>query len=376
MISFTTYLIESAFSSQNWSHNGKFDYCERVISKLLSGETIYCGVKTRETPVTIDMFDVSKLKALYNSLLDSSYKDFDKCVLPKYKNTVSWTKLFKGDFSGYDKGLASKNKGNAFEEEFVKNFFSIYKQELESALRLKTPIVIDDLENSISSDGELNTRRPLTIQGGMLKCFAIGQKDNNIGRAVTDVTIYPENDEPLYLSLKYGSTVTFVNVGIRKELPVQAIMDNAPQNFTQKGKMLLDLFGIDTDKFCNAFNSYSKKSSKSAKIEVDTTNNIDKKRLMEFIKSVVGYGYVLVHRDAKGKVHYYDMRTEKDMISMIGNDIESCIVKYPTSSEKRVDIFVELKGLSLKFNIRSKDGGQYPTHIMSDYKIKHWSDNI
>ena len=126
---------------------------------------------------------------------------------------------------------------------------SIYKQELESALRLKTPIVINDLENSISNDGELNTRRPLTIQGGMLKCCAIGQKDDNIGRAVTDVTIYPENDEPLYLSLKYGSTVTFINVGIRKELPVQAIMDNAPQNFTQKGKMLLDLFGIDTDKY-------------------------------------------------------------------------------------------------------------------------------
>lgn len=370
MLSLKKYILESAFNTSNWAHKGKYDYCERVVSMLLSGETIYCGDKKRESPVDLSMFDEDKLKKLYNSLIGSSVKDFDNCVLPKYKSTVSWTKLFKGDFSGYKNGLASKNKGNAFEEEFVKNFFTRYKQELEQALGLASPIVMNDVESSISSDGELNTRRPLTIQGGILKCIAKGQKDNNIGRAVTDVTIYPENSEPLYLSLKFGSTVTFVNAGISKDLPEQAIRDNAPQNFTPKGKMLLDLFGIDTDKFCNVFNSYKKDASKSAKVEVDTTNDIDKKRLMEFIKSVVGYGYILVHRDAKGTVHYYDMRTEQDMLDVIGNDIESCVIKYPTGSEKRVDIFVELKGLSLKFNIRSKDGGQYPTHIMSDYKIK------
>jgi hypothetical protein len=72
-----------------------------------------------------------------------------------------------------------------------------------------------------------------------------------------------------------------------------------------------------------------------------------------------------------GKIHYYNLMTPKDLDNFIGK-IQSMEILYPQNGEaKRVDIVLETSNLKIKFNIRSKDGGIEPTHLMSDYTIKH-----
>ena len=49
---------------------------------------------------------------------------------------------------------------------------------------------------------------------------------------------------------------------------------------------------------------------------------------------------------------------------------KSCIVYYggKKGKAKRIDVMVMTDKLELNFNIRNKEGGIYPTHIMCDYK--------
>ena len=58
----------------------------------------------------------------------------------------------------------------------------------------------------------MNQSRPLL--GGSSGLY-VGAKQKNIGSTVTDITTFwgPKKD-PVYLSLKYGSTLTFINSGV------------------------------------------------------------------------------------------------------------------------------------------------------------------
>ena len=49
---------------------------------------------------------------------------------------------------------------------------------------------------------------------------------------------------------------------------------------------------------------------------------------------------------------------------------KSCIVYYggKRGKAKRVDVIVQTSKMELNFNIRNKQSGIYPTHIMCDYK--------
>ena len=49
-------------------------------------------------------------------------------------------------------------------------------------------------------------------------------------------------------------------------------------------------------------------------------------------------------------------------------------VKYggKTSAGKRVDIEIDTPNITLKINIRNKQGGVYPSHIMCDYIFKSY----
>ena len=42
------------------------------------------------------------------------------------------------------------------------------------------------------------------------------------------------------------------------------------------------------------------------------------------------------------------------------------------SAGKRVDIDIETPFITLKINIRNKQGGVYPSHIMCDYTFKKY----
>ena len=69
----------------------------------------------------------------------------------------------------------------------------------------------------------------------------------DIGESVTDITMTIDSG-PIYLSLKLGTTTTFFNVGVRTILTPEEIKSYNIKN--KDGLKLLELFGIDANKFC------------------------------------------------------------------------------------------------------------------------------
>ena len=76
-------------------------------------------------------------------------------------------------------------------------------------------------------------------------------------------------------------------------------------------------------------------------------------------------GYWMVHRKGK-KVEFYEMTRAR---MRKASTIKSIKILYPKKGEaKRIDIEVVTPLYIFKFNIRNKQGGLYPSHIMCDYK--------
>lgn len=119
------------------------------------------------------------------------------------------------------------------------------------------------------------------------------------------------------------------------------------------------------------YNVHKTKRIKSNKTTIDITNDIHKVKFFDFLKSIIGCGFILVHL-IDNEVYYLDLRTEDDLNKFIGDVIKNATIKYPNDGNaKRIDIDVELSNIKFNFNIRSKNGGIYPTHFMADYKILH-----
>ena len=284
--------------------------------------------------------------------------------MKKY-NLPNFNKYFKGDFSGYTNGIASKNRGNAFEIDFCNNF-EYYVEDFAKCVGLDS----DQFENAtLDLVGGQNTRRPLNIKNGKI---TIGDIKTS-GNALADVVI-KTNDKSYNASLKFGNSVTFINCGINKLFKKQDFENYKKSgvfDVNNEGQQLLDFFGIEPDKFAQIYINYiGHKKYSSEKDAVDVTDKAKSKEFYDFLKSVIGYNYILIHKDAKNNVHYYDLLSEKQLEDFIGR-IQKMEVFYPKNGiGKRVDIVLETSKLYIKFNIRSKDGGVYPTHLMADYTIK------
>ena len=367
-------LCEGLFKGDNWSHGGAFDYADQVITKLINGEDLKLGKEGKDGMLKAETFDKKKLQELQDNLPDSNYNDLNKCLNDQsiWGKKAIWTSLYKGDFSGYT-GETSKNRGNAFEQEYVKNFATIYKPELEKLIGQTI-----DVDGEPKHEGGENKKRPLIFVDGQV--YVTPKEMFKVGAYVTDVTLplgKPIADmDNLYLSLKYGDTVTFINCGTNNSqiFPHKAFRDNDPNEFGPIGKYILDMLGIDHQRFVDVFASYrgkeKPKGSKRGGERIDVIRDIDKDKLMHFLRSGIGYGYVLVHKHANNTIHYYDILSEDKMKDLIG-DIKSVKVEYPIDgNKKRVDVFVETDNMSLKINLRSKSSQYvYPTHIMMDYKF-------
>ena len=60
--------------------------------------------------------------------------------------------FFKGDYSGYEDGLESGNKGNAFESYFVKNYHEKFEDDIKKIFPYKTFISISHHEVEIEEE--------------------------------------------------------------------------------------------------------------------------------------------------------------------------------------------------------------------------------
>lgn len=362
--------FESALTNADYTkHN--FQYVLAIISKLLDGEDVRIGEKGEKGSVSgkkLSQFSRDILNQIKEKPAEYTVKDFNDAVK---ELGIKWTNIFKGDVTGYSDGLASKNKGNAFEAWFIEHYDDPDAHIEENVKKIAK---YKKRTGEPRADGGLNQKRPLTFAGGKITCGPAG--NYNVGKVVTDVTVPVDKcpvtgEKEVYLSLKYGNTVTFVNAGIKKFFTEDFFNGGKLKG---EGKDLLKMLGIDENKFREVFTSYSEpadnKKKKASYAVVDVTSKLkNNSTFQEFMESVMGYGFILVHQISGTNIEYIDLLTEDSMKHFI-SDIESAYVEYPTGgSAKRVNVVVKYPSIEFSINIRSKDGGVLPTHIMADYKF-------
>lgn len=283
--------------------------------------------------------------------------------------------------SKFEKTDVSPNKGILFEKQYVKNFEKKYREGLEDFLGLEHGTLKGATLDIL---GGQNNKRPLTQEGDFI--FLGSKLDRaTVGDDVVDILLKKgrgQGKTVLNLSLKSGETVTFCNAGISLLFPKTAFTDYESTGKFIPGEVgscsgadLLDLFGIDPNRFASVFVNYSKEKSKrkAEKDFVDITNYLNGKKdiFNKFVESVVGYGYILVH-EKRDEIHYQDLRTPEQMRDFIGI-LKHAEIQYPKNGEaKRINIIAEFSnGLKIIFNIRDKSGGVFPTGLMADYKVSH-----
>lgn len=322
----------------------------------LSALLLYLQKKTgAPDPITLDRGLPRNVKVL--RYLQS------KVTLPELKKISPSLLIDFGD--GSRGGRGASNKGLGFEGELINDFNKFNSEGLSAKFEnvdfIREFASMYNLSRvktiKVEEKGGLNQKRPLVFQGN--QPYILGS-NFDIGKIVTDVDVKLDTTT-IHLSAKYGKTVTFFNAGIMKILSEKMIKE---KKLSKEGTALLNLFGIDDEPFCRVFNEYGKGNDLHV---VDTFNKIDKTKLKNFLKSGIGYGYHLVHKI--GKIVYHQPMT-KESLDRAATPL-SCEVRYPIGTAKRVDIFVETPGYKLKLNIRNKQGGLYPSHIMSDYEAKH-----
>ena len=377
-------LNESSFGKADYDkHNGK--YRKAVIDILRIP-----GAELKLSNYGEDFITITDEMAVYfDEELSNTYVSYDRFneILKKYN--LKWSNIFKGAFSGYEKGLEGTNKGNAFEVTFAKNYEEIYQKEIERQLNAETgSFAPKNGMQSIHSCGSLNNRRPLMMTNdGQI---VVGDSDiASTGDKVADVKVDTVGRRgTINLSLKSGTTVSFCNAGVSKLFPASSFakyLEDERNGILEyhggsangmTGNDLLQFFGIDPIKFADVFVQYrndkdSKKIKSAKKYEEDVTQLIaSNPNFYKFVCSVIGYDYILIH-ELGPDIHCYDLKSQEDLDNFIGR-LEYAKVLYPINGEaKRIDIVVKYSNIIIKFNIRNKQSGIFPSHLMSDYTILH-----
>ena len=377
-------LNESSFGKADYDkHNGK--YRKAVIDILRTP-----GAELKLSNYGEDFITITDEMAVYfDEELSNTYVSYDRFneILKKYN--LKWSNIFKGAFSGYENDLEGTNKGNAFEVTFAKNYEEIYQREIERQLNAEAgSFAPKNGMQSIHSCGSLNNRRPLMMTNdGQI---VVGDSDiASTGDKVADVKVDTVGRRgTINLSLKSGTTVSFCNAGVSKLFPASSFakyLEDERNGILEyrggsangmTGNDLLQFFGIDPIKFADVFVQYrndkdSKKSKSAKKDEEDVTQLIaSNPNFYKFVCSVIGYDYILIH-ELGPDIHCYDLKSQEDLDNFIGR-LEYAKVLYPINGEaKRIDIVVKYSNIIIKFNIRNKQSGIFPSHLMSDYTILH-----
>ena len=288
--------------------------------------------------------------------------------------TLSLTDFLKTEEFG-GQGAKKVNLGIQFENDFYKSLdcevqcvckHTKYEKDAQKLIQL----INDEYDvkgglSKVEAVGGKNKPRPLMYNGG-LYVTAGGKKTKNIGSTVTDITTIFGGTKEVYLSLKFGDTLTFINSGVGKVF-LQKDYETQFKSYNNKiGNAIFDMFAIDKIEYANVFNKYGK-GYKGKK--VDVTSDADKSAIEDLLQYAIGYGYYMVH--AKGNtVDCYEM--DEAYMKKAAKIKGKIMLNYggSTGKGKRLDIHLESSVYKFMFNLRNKQGGKYPSHIMCDYKKK------
>ena len=290
--------------------------------------------------------------------------------------TVPFTEMVKTEEFGGQVGGKKINLGIKFENDFYHSLTcelgcggerTSYSKEVKQLVEEIGKVEKCGFSN-VEAVGGKNQPRPLAGGSGGLYVTAQNQKTKNIGSTVTDITTYwgPKKD-PVYLSLKYGSTLTFINSGVGKIFTADDYKKYFDGYNNAIGKEIFRMFGIDPILFAKTFNDYPHKKPLP---NIDVTNKCDKAAIKDLLQYAIGHGYWMVHGGTSGGVKMYQI--DEAYMKRASTITGSVKIMYGGSmgKGKRVDIHMESSVYKFMWNLRNKQSGLYPSHIMCDYKKK------
>ena len=290
--------------------------------------------------------------------------------------TVPITEMVKTEEFGGQTGGKKINLGIKFENDFYESLRcelaceckpTPYKKEAQSLIEQ----IGKDVKvgySDVEAVGGKNQPRPLAGGSSGLYVTAQNKKTKDIGGTVTDITTYwGANKKPVYLSLKYGNTLTFINSGVGRIFTADDYKKSFVGYSNPIGNQIFKMFGIDPITYAKVFNDYPHKTKMPT---VDVTNKCDKGAIEDLLQYAMGYGYWMVHGGTSGGVKMYEMdQAYMKRASQITGPVK---LMYGGSQGKgkRLDIHMESSVYKFMFNLRNKQSGLYPSHIMCDYKKK------
>ena len=290
--------------------------------------------------------------------------------------TVPITEMVKTEEFGGKTGGKKINLGIKFENDFYESLRcelaceckpTIYKKEAQKLIEQignEVKVGYSDVE----AVGGKNQPRPLAGGSSGLYVTAGGSKSKDIGSTVTDITTFwgPKKEE-VYLSLKYGNTLTFINSGVGRIFTADDYKKYFEGYTNPIGKEIFRMFGIDPITYAKVFNDYPHKTKMPT---VDVTSKCDKAAIQDLLQYAIGYGYWMVHGGTTGGVKMYEM--DQAYMKKASQITGSVKLMYGGSQGKgkRLDIHLESSVYKFMFNLRNKQSGLYPSHIMCDYKKK------
>ena len=286
------------------------------------------------------------------------------------------------EFGGQQKGGKKVNMGNVYEDDLTQSLidycsgkpvkkYQAHVEQIVSALTEK----YGEGPTFAKGEGEKNQKRPLTKKGNSIIISAGGAATNDIGSTITDITLTIKG-KPVYISVKFGSTLSFFNCGVRSSgkgnLALFPEAKLKAGDIPDDGQTYLNLFGIDHQKFLDVFAKYGQGNGPTVETHIEnrTLSPSDKQALQDMIKSGVGYGYWMCHyTGSELKFYEIDQDYMNKAATLVGNTVE---INYGGAGGKgkRIDMLFETQSYEFKFNIRNKQGGVYPTHTNGDYYKK------
>ena len=290
--------------------------------------------------------------------------------------TVPITEMVKTEEFGGQTGGKKINLGIKFENDFYESLrcelacdnkntpYSKEAKNLIEQIGKEVKVGYADVE----AVGGKNQPRPLAGGSGGLYVTAGGSKSKDIGSTVTDITTFwGPNKKEVYLSLKYGNTLTFINSGVGKIFTPDDYKKSFVGYSNPIGKEIFRMFGIDPIMYAKVFNEYPHKGKMPT---VDVTSKCDKAAIQDLLQYAIGYGYWMVHGGTTGGVKMYEM--DQAYMKKASQITGSVKLMYGGSQGKgkRLDIHLESSVYKFMFNLRNKQSGLYPSHIMCDYKKK------
>ena len=320
----------------------------------------YLKGKGDDTPINID------LKKQKDVNVSRTFKAIEDISTIKQGAGLKTIRIKYGNGSKGNRG--ANNRGNLFETAFAKDLNAWFaegvdavsdKENLKAILHLdKTYNLSESKTLTVNVVGGQNTPRPLDFSGANIVVSNTKGTGTDIGESVTDITLTKDDGTKIYLSLKFETTTTFFNVGVRTKLTPTEIKEGRILN--ADGLKLLSLFGIDNERFCTIFNDDVK--TKSGRV----TTRPNAAMIKALLESGIGNGYHVIHKMRK---NVFSKKMDSAAMSAAASD-GACTVFYggKTGRGKRIDMEMSSKYYRFKINIRDTQGKDgYPTRMMCDF---------